>query len=193
MPQFMFPDNTVLVNFALLKRHDIVIWFTRGKVLWALSVARECHRSAQISGLEAMKDWDALLPAPLFPHRGELVNAHHLANSMRRPGETNPAQHMGEAETIAIASMRYPGSFFLTDDGDAMRTANHWGMKSIGTLEILSYAEVGERISPEEAQQYIGELIGYSRFPARAPSVYKEHVARLQQRKEAKRAKKFQQ
>lgn len=85
MPRFFFPDNTVLINFTHIGRHDLLEWFLRGNGAWTISTARECHNSSRARGLEQMSRWYELLPQPLAPEPAELVDAKAIAHQMRNP------------------------------------------------------------------------------------------------------------
>jgi len=39
------PDNTVLINFAIIRRMDLLAELLRGQGSWCISIARECRQS----------------------------------------------------------------------------------------------------------------------------------------------------
>ncbi|RJF40477.1 hypothetical protein D4740_07200 [Actinomyces sp. 2119] len=45
---FFFPDNTVLINMAVLGRVDLLERFTRGRGRWCASIEHEWRRSQRI-------------------------------------------------------------------------------------------------------------------------------------------------
>jgi hypothetical protein len=49
--RLFFPDNTVLVNFALINRVDLLATLLRDKGAWCASVAGECAKSANVPEL----------------------------------------------------------------------------------------------------------------------------------------------
>ncbi|WCC79588.1 hypothetical protein O6R08_08770 [Cutibacterium equinum] len=167
MTTFVFPDNTVLINFTVLGRHDIVEWFTLGQGRWTESVWQECGRSARYEGLAEMKSWGSIFGEPLRPTPAELINAANIADGMRKPGErSNHRKHMGEAETIAIIESRFSNieghagrSIFLTDDHDAEDRAARRGIKVFTTADILAFAEIKGRITHAQARQYLAALL----------------------------------
>lgn len=158
MTTVFFPDNTVLINYTHVDRHDVVEWFlarTSGVGNWTASVARECEHSSRKDGLAKMKQWPGLFGKMLIANRQELNDAHTLASRMEKPGGTRPGQHMGEAETIAIARSRFMSDkvVFLTDDHDAARVAKSEGIQPLGTLTLIAYAEVYGIVTRAESQR----------------------------------------
>lgn len=47
MPVPLFPDNTVLINFALINRMDLLNRLANGNGRWCATVAAECAESAR--------------------------------------------------------------------------------------------------------------------------------------------------
>jgi predicted nucleic acid-binding protein len=122
MATLLFPDNTVLINFALINRMDLLERLANGHGKWCASVASECHASAGQPGLGALTAADAILGPPLYPDNAELIDAKLLRAELSSPGD-HPHQHLGEAETLAIMIRRQVTGFFATDDRDAARLA----------------------------------------------------------------------
>lgn len=182
MPTFFFPDNTVLINFTLIGRHDLLEWFVRRSGQWTLSVSRECHRSARQPGLSGLADWGLVFHEPLVPSPTELVNARVIAEQMRKPGDFKPSQHMGEAETIAIVVNRGLAAVFLTDDHDAARRASAEPLISVAsTTKILAFAEAKGRLEHTVARRYLADLLNAGRVLGNPPVVadYDGYVASL--------------
>ncbi|AEH08929.1 hypothetical protein FsymDg_1462 [Candidatus Protofrankia datiscae] len=55
MAVLLFPDNTVLINFAILNRMDLLGRLANGNGRWCATVAAECDASAQQPGLAALR------------------------------------------------------------------------------------------------------------------------------------------
>jgi len=180
---YFFPDNTVLINFAMLARHNIVEWFVRGRGNWALSVARECGKSSQWAGLD-MAAWSAVFGKPLAPTQSELVDARTIAERLRKPGDSSPAQHMGEAESIAIIKKRNIEAVFLTDDHDAARTAIAENIEVASTTRILAIADAFGRVSHLEARRCVEDLLKQNRVLGNrlAVSEFESYVEMLRTR-----------
>jgi hypothetical protein len=138
--ELLFPDNTVLVNFALINRMDLLERLANGRGRWCATVADECARSAQEPGLGAMTiAWD-IFGAPWYPESGaERLDVQGLRLELSQPGD--PAhKHLGEAETLAIMIRRDVDGYFVTDDGDAVRLARTKGVPVVSTWDLLRMA-----------------------------------------------------
>lgn len=170
MTRYVFPDNTVLVNFTLVDRHDLVEWIVRDQGAWGITVCRECARGAKVPGQGGMSRWRDLFGKPLAPTALELADAQVFAQQMRKPGENGPGKHMGEAETVAIVTRRELGATFLTDDNDARRLARSQGLKVVSTRWIIAMAEVFGKIGPDEAQSLLEHLETRGRHLGEPPS-----------------------
>lgn len=164
MTTYFFPDNTVLINFTHLDRHDLLTWFVRGRGAWTLSVAREASQSAQIPELAGMSRWSKVFGKALVPNRIELEDSYVIADQMRQPGDTAPGKHMGEAEAIAIIVRRQIRAVFLTDDfGAAYRAAAEPLIDVASTAKILALAEVVGKVDHEEAHACFVHLLDLGR------------------------------
>jgi hypothetical protein len=112
---FVFPDNTVLINFGYLHRMDLLERLV-GNPAWCATVAAECEQSASHPDLEDMRDARRIFGEPLFP---ETPEEHLMTQTYRRqlarPGDPGTA-NLGEAETLAIIHCRGLTAVFFTDD-----------------------------------------------------------------------------
>jgi hypothetical protein len=45
----MFPDNTVLINFAIITRMDLLSRLANGNGRWCATVAAECVESSRLA------------------------------------------------------------------------------------------------------------------------------------------------
>ncbi|MCL2736895.1 MAG: hypothetical protein FWD75_09770 [Propionibacteriaceae bacterium] len=172
MATYFFPDNTVLINFTILDRRDILTWFTRNSGMWTLSIARECENSAQQPGLEKMRWWNGLFGDPLAPTPAEMVDARTIAAQMQSPGEYAPTAHMGEAETIAIILRRRIQAVFLTDDhAAARRAASESHIDVASTTKVLALAEVANKVRHDEARDCLATLLNEERVLGNPPSI----------------------
>ena len=139
MTALLFPDNTVLVNFALIGRMDLLARVAGdGRGRWCGTVAKECEQSALQPGLEALTRARSVLGVPMYPETGaEFLEVRHLREELAAPGD-RPTDHLGEAETLAIIVSR-PAlrAFFVTDDHGAARLARSRGIQVITTWDLL--------------------------------------------------------
>jgi hypothetical protein len=121
VPKLFLRDTTVLINFAIIRRMDLLAELLKGQGSWCLSIARECSRSQAYH--PDLDQAGAIFGTPLIADRREIIDARTLREAMASPGE--PAtKHLGEAETVAIISARQLDGLFLTDDRDAVSLAH---------------------------------------------------------------------
>lgn len=154
-----FPDNTVLINFAVIGRVDLLEKLANGNGRWCLSVSQECAKSARVDGLAALNGVRDFLGEPLEPTPAELLTTRVLRDGMAAPGD-RPAKHLGEAETIAIVTSRdlQSAAIFISDDTGALIHAEAHGIGIADTWDLLDLAERVGMISAEVHAEYAAAL-----------------------------------
>jgi predicted nucleic acid-binding protein len=158
----MFPDNTVLINFAIISRMDLLARLANGNGQWCATVAIECAESAKRPDLAALGGAGEIFGQPLFPDQAELQDIHVLRDQLASPGD-RPTQHLGEAETIAIIARRHLSCFFVSDDRGAARLAAQNGIAVVGTWHLLKVAHRKGWIDADTFWGYVLTLEGHSR------------------------------
>lgn len=118
MVALIFPDNTVLINFAYCDEMDLLGRIVAGRGTWTASVASECDDKASALDLPAMAASHAIFGEPLRPDRVEHIQTRIHREHFMTPGD-GPRKHLGESETLAIIeNRRFDGTtIFVTDDG----------------------------------------------------------------------------
>ena len=163
MSLLLFPDNTVLINFALIQRMDLLETLANGKGQWCASVADECHNSARQPGLEALNEADEIFGEPWhLQGQAEWINATILRDDLASPGDGR-LKHLGEAETLAIMIHRATDGLFVTDDSDAARLANRHGIQVIGTWDLLRLAAKRAMVDEATLWGYVLTLRSHQR------------------------------
>jgi hypothetical protein len=151
---FWFPDNTVLCNFAAVKRLDLLESVRAGRGRWTATVAYEATASTRF--LPALAE---------VPRRGWLGDPVEVTepsdirkiNRIRRAafGGTDdaPLQHLGEAETCFVIRewAEFRGSFWLSDDREAVRYARFQGIVTYETVDLMSMAVTDGDITAKKA------------------------------------------
>jgi predicted nucleic acid-binding protein len=142
-PRPILLDNTILSNFALVKRAEIVL------NLWpncstTMDAWVEC-RSGISLGYLPKEGWETL-------HRIELTHteleiAHQLSFSL------------GKGERTCIAAAINRGGLFISDDRKARQVAMEMGVIVSGTLGILVVAVEREIIPIDEANLLLAQMI----------------------------------
>lgn len=120
----IFPDNTVLINFAYCDEMDLLGKIVAGRGTWTASVASECDDNASVLGLPEMIASHTIFGEPLRPDRVEHIQTLIHRDHFKKPGD-GPKKHLGESEALAIIENRRFGetTVFVTDDGDVPKRA----------------------------------------------------------------------
>jgi predicted nucleic acid-binding protein len=153
----MFPDNTVLINFAIINRMDLLERLANGNGQWCATVSGECAESARYPGLAALSTAETIFGEPLYPNAAEHQDVQVLRDQLASPGDP-PTKHLGEAETVAIITRRRLSCFFVTDDGDAARLASQNGITVASTWRLLQVAHRKEWIDADTLWGYLQTL-----------------------------------
>ncbi|WP_239380090.1 hypothetical protein [Frankia sp. CIT1] len=162
MAVLLFPDNTVLINFAIINRMDLLERLANGHGHWCATVASECDSSARKPGLAALADARGIFGSPWFPDAAELQDTRLLREELASPGD-HPHRHLGEAETLAIMIRRRVHGFFVTDDNDAVRLAARNKIKVVRTWHLLKVAAKREWVDADALWGYTQTLRTHQR------------------------------
>jgi predicted nucleic acid-binding protein len=139
VPVLLFPDNTVLINFAYIRRMDLLAKLARNSA-WCATVAWECGQSSKQPGLQDMTDAHNIFGEPLRPETpAEHTMTRTLRTQLAKPGD-GPYKHLGEAETLAIMASRSLRGIFATDDRAVPVLARAQSITVITTWDLLRTA-----------------------------------------------------
>lgn len=158
----MFPDNTALINFALINRMDLLGRLANGNGRWCATVAAECTESAKRPELAALDGAAEIFGEPLFPDQAEHQDVRVLRDQLASPGDP-PTKHLGEAETIAIVVRRQLKCFFVTDEADAARLAFNNGVQAVDTWRLLKVAYRQGWLDADTLWGYVLTIEGHGR------------------------------
>lgn len=153
----LFPDNTVLINFALIRRMDLLERLANGNGRWCASVASECRKSSRREELGALARAAVIFGEPLYPDRAELQDTLALRAELEAPGDA-PDAHLGESETLAIMIRRDLRGFFVTDDRAAMSLAARKRVQAVTTWQLLLVATKTGFLDPDTLWGYVQTL-----------------------------------
>ena len=109
----MFPDNTVLINFAIINRMDLLEKLANGNGQWCATVAGECAESAGYPGLAALSAAEDIFGEPLYPDPAELQDVQVLRNQLASPEihrlstwvRLRPSQSSRDVGSLAFLSL----------------------------------------------------------------------------------------
>ena len=166
MAKAFVPDNTVLINFAIIQRMDLLETLPNGRGQWCLTIARECKRSQAHHA--DLSHAGSIFGPPLIPNRAELEETRILRIGMASPGDTS-TQHLGEAESVAIIVHRMLDAFFLTDDRGAKALAARRNIAVVTTWDLLRVAYRTHKLAADVLAGYLRTLAANQR--GRPPGV----------------------
>lgn len=139
-------DNTVMSNFALVRRADLLRHFVTDAVVTTSAAWNELQQGISLGRIPEL-DWSWL----------EVVTLSGPENSLARTWW--PALGLGEATCMALAYTR--GLRFVTDDRLARREARRLGIPITGTLGLLRLLVDDQLLALEEANAILQQMIGY--------------------------------
>jgi predicted nucleic acid-binding protein len=137
-------DNTVLTNFGIIHRADLVTNLWPGMACITPEVLSEYRDGVQVAELPA-DIWDCLPVVKLTS--SEMALALSLAHRLGA----------GERSCLAVAISR--GALFASDDEDARRNAKRANAPVVGTVGILIRNIQQNRVSLMDAQGLLDAMI----------------------------------
>ncbi len=167
MTQHLFPDNTVLCNFAAVNRLDLLKSVLGRRGRWTEAVAYEASRSAA-----------KLPPLLTLPSEGWLDDPIEISkasdirkiNQIRRAvfGGTDgePLKHLGEAQTCYVIKnwASFAGSWWISDDREALRYARFQNITTRETIDIVKIAVADGDISVPDAFGLMNQMADSDRY-----------------------------
>ncbi|HEY2299783.1 MAG TPA: hypothetical protein VGH43_18780 [Jatrophihabitans sp.] len=138
-----FPDNTVLCNFAAVDRLPLLSAVLDGRGRWVEAVAAEAEASAAYYPELRKVAADGWMGEPI--QIAELRDI-ELVESQRRAAlggrSDEPKKHLGEAQTCFVITewAEFAGSWWITDDQDALDYAHFKGITSRETADLIGEA-----------------------------------------------------
>ena len=138
-------DNTVLSNFALIKREDILDKLFENTLFTTEEVIDELKRGEKRNVLPK-RDWQWIKVLKMESSQEEFL-FRLLAESLGK----------GESSCLSIAISR--DLKVLTDDRDARRLAQRRGVPVSGTIGVLVEAVREGLLSVEEANTMLSDMI----------------------------------
>lgn len=153
MTEFLFPDNTVLCNFASVNRLDLLNSVLDRRGRWTEAVAYEATRSARVLpdlGQLAAADW---LGEPIeIDDESEIRQINAIRRAVFGGTDDETLKHLGEAQTCFVILKRseFAGSWWISDDREALRYARLQGIITRETIDLVSIAVINGDIGTQE-------------------------------------------
>lgn len=154
MTTFLFPDKPVLCNFAAVDRLDLLQAVLNGRGRWTAAVAYEASMSARFLpalGTLATGGW---LEEPIeVTAKADIQQVNRIRRAVFGGSDDVPLKHLGEAETCFVIKewTAFAGSWWISDDREALRYARFQGIATCETIELMSTAVVNGDIAEKQA------------------------------------------
>lgn len=172
MTAFLFPDNTVLCNFASVDRLDLLQSVLNGRGRWTAAVAYEAEQSARILPSLTKIVTDGWMGEPIeIADAADIQQINRIRRAVFGGTDDEPLKHLGEAETCFLLCERttLAGSWWISDDREALRYARFRGITTRETVDLMSTAVVNGDIAAQEAFGLMKRMADQGRY-LRLPS-----------------------
>lgn len=141
MADAIFPDNTVLINLAVVRSLHLLEGHLRGRGRWVEAIAFEASRSARyysdLGGLHSA-GW---LGDPIVIDRPADVEAVDRIRRLTFGGSrSEPLKHLGESQSLFVlkeARFGFAGASWVSDDADALDAARPAKITTRETVDLM--------------------------------------------------------
>lgn len=154
MSAFLFPDNTVLCNFAAVDRLDLLQTVLDGRGRWTAAVAYEAEKSARFLPALAGVTTAGWLDDPIeITDEADVRRVNGVRRAVFGGTDDQPLKHLGEAETCFVIKewRAFAGSWWISDDREALRYARFQGITTYETIDLMSTAVVNGDATEQQA------------------------------------------
>lgn len=145
MSGYLFPDNTVLCNFAAVRSLHVLKAVLDNRGRWAEAVAYEASQSARVHpDLKAIAT-DGWLGEPIeVDDEAEIQAIERIRRAVFGGTDARPLHHLGEAQTCYLLKHRpeFAGSWWISDDREAIQYAKRQGLITRETVDLVGEAVV---------------------------------------------------
>jgi hypothetical protein len=154
MTDAFFPDNTVLCNFAAVDRLDLLRSVLGERGRWTEAVAYEASQSAAYLRALVSLAVDGWLGEPVeVTSDADVLAIERIRRAVFGGTDDRPRQHLGEAQTCYVIKhwAEFSGSWWITDDREALRYAKFQGITTRETIDLMSMAVVNGDVGAKDA------------------------------------------
>lgn len=141
--RYLFPDNTVLCNFGVVNRLDLLETILNGRGRWTSAVAGEAEASAQyVPALRAVASAGWMSDPIEITEDTDILHIDRIRRVVFGGTDAKPLQHLGEAETCYVMTTwpEFASSWWISDDRDALRYAKRQGIPAYETIDLMAMA-----------------------------------------------------
>ena len=154
MASWLFPDNTVLCNFAAVRRVDVLHAFVGVRGRWTEAVEAEARKSVNY-----LPDLIKVFTGGWMGEPIEITNDAHSdrIDVIRRDvfggRSSDPLKHLGEAQTCFLIHEieEWKGSTWISDDRDALEFARFQHIPTMETIDVMRSLIAAFEITPVDA------------------------------------------
>jgi hypothetical protein len=166
MTEFLFPDNTVLCDFAAVDRLDLLRSILNERGRWTEAIAYEAGRSARHLPALAALIQNGWLGEPIeIIEDTDIQRIERIRRVVFGGTDDRPLQHLGEAQScyVILNWAAFAGSWWITNDRDALRYARFQGITTRETVDLMSIAVANGDITPSAAFELMTRMIDAGR------------------------------
>jgi hypothetical protein len=166
MAEHLFPDNTVLCNFAAVDRLDVLKSVLGERGRWTEAVAYEASRSAAKLPPLLRLPLEGWLDEPIEITDAEDVRKiARIRRAVFDGTDDQPLKHLGEAQTCYVIKNwpSFAGSWWISDDRDAIRHAKFQNITTRETIDIFCMAVADGDIGATEALRLMVQMAACDR------------------------------
>lgn len=153
MAAALFPDNTVLCNFASIGRVSLLRDWLRGRGRWTDGVELEARKSAEHLPHLHEVFIDGWLGEAIEPTPEEEARIRSIRRVVFGGTEDAPLEHLGEATTCHLIRTRseFSDAWWITDDRAAYDYAKRQTIIVRDTCDIFSDLIAEGELTPDNA------------------------------------------
>jgi predicted nucleic acid-binding protein len=160
MERYFFPDTTVLINFAVIDRLDLLIIYLSGQGRMTQAVQAEVRKSSRM--IPHLAEFDTVATCGSAIELNAPADIQGVENLRKRFAGLNdpPTKHLGESETIHVMRSRteYSLSRIVTEDRDAYRVAAALGLFTHNTMEVFQDLVANGELTTDQAFEMLAAI-----------------------------------
>lgn len=174
MGALLFPDNTVLCNYAAVDRVRLLVELLNGNGRWTQAVHFEATSSAR--SLPALHE---LIQGGSMGEPIEVFEADRIERIRRGwfgGSSDRPLEHLGEAETCYLIHNHgdFSGATWITDDHSAYDFGRQQGILTWDTFDTVQQLVGRYTISAQEGFDLLKAMWAAERTPRRMPNRWQD-------------------